>query len=155
MHLDRIPFKCSREEVESQKNFKFGTSTDHFSTDRAASTAVKGLAPACKLSGLKNAHIHACKQYIWWSYTNLLSELCILIEILSPAHAKAAKSLNNFKFGLFIGRFPSDEAASMAVKGLNYVFCCTDETVEADNSRNWMLRTKQLALTCAVSSEVS
>ena len=58
-----------------------------------------------------------------------------MIEILSPAHAKAAKSLNNFKFGLFIGRFPSDEAASMAVKGLNYVFCCTDETVEADTEQ--------------------
>ena len=24
-------------------------------------------APACKISGLKMAHIHACKQYIWWS----------------------------------------------------------------------------------------
>ena len=26
-------------------------------------------APACKISRLKSAHIHACKQYIWWSYT--------------------------------------------------------------------------------------
>ena len=25
-------------------------------------------APACKMSGLKSAHIHACKQYNWWSY---------------------------------------------------------------------------------------
>ena len=23
---------------------------------------------ACKISGLKSAHIHACKQCIWWSY---------------------------------------------------------------------------------------
>ena len=28
------------------------------------------------------------------------------------------KSLNDFKFGTFIGRFPSDSAASIAVKGL-------------------------------------
>ena len=28
-------------------------------------------------------------------------------------------SLNDFKFGTFIGRFPSDGAASMAVKGLS------------------------------------
>ena len=28
------------------------------------------------------------------------------------------KSLNGFKFGTLIGRFPSDDAASMAVKGL-------------------------------------
>ena len=28
-------------------------------------------------------------------------------------------SLNGFKFGTFIGRFPSDGAARMAVKGLN------------------------------------
>ena len=50
--------------------------------------------------------------------TNLLLTLCILIEILSPAHAKGEKSLNNFKFGTFTGCFPSDGAASMAVKGL-------------------------------------
>ena len=50
--------------------------------------------------------------------TNLLSTLCILIEILSPAQAKGAKSLNGFKFGTFIGRFPSDGATNMAVKGL-------------------------------------
>ena len=28
------------------------------------------------------------------------------------------KNLNNLKFGTFIGRFSSDDAASMAVKGL-------------------------------------
>ena len=28
------------------------------------------------------------------------------------------KRLNDFKFGTFMGRFPSDSAASMAVKGL-------------------------------------
>ena len=25
-------------------------------------------APPCKISRLKSAHMHACKQYIWWSY---------------------------------------------------------------------------------------
>ena len=25
-------------------------------------------ATACKISGLKSAHIHPCRQYIWWSY---------------------------------------------------------------------------------------
>ena len=45
--------------------------------------------------------------------------LCILIEIFSPAHAKAGKKdLNVFKFGTFVGRFPSDGAASVEVKGL-------------------------------------
>ena len=51
--------------------------------------------------------------------TNLPSVLCILIEILSPAHAKGEKSLNDFKFGTSTGHFPSDSATSMAVKGLS------------------------------------
>ena len=49
---------------------------------------------------------------------NLLSLLCILIEVFSRAHAKEKKSLNNFKFGTFIGSFSSDHVTSMAVKGL-------------------------------------
>ena len=53
---------------------------------------------------------------------NLLSTLCILIEILSPAHAKGRKGLDDVKFGTFTGRFPSDGAASMAVKGLIEAF---------------------------------
>ena len=44
--------------------------------------------------------------------TNLLSVLCILIEILPRAHAKGGKKLNDFKFGTFIGRFPSDGVTS-------------------------------------------
>ena len=52
------------------------------------------------------------------SVTNLLSTLCILIEVLSRAHAKGEKSLNDFKFGTFNGRVPCDGAASMAVNGL-------------------------------------
>ena len=50
--------------------------------------------------------------------TNLLSILCILIEIVSRARAKGGKSLNDFKFGTIVGRFQSDGVASMAMKGL-------------------------------------
>ena len=50
--------------------------------------------------------------------TNLLSVLCILIEVLSLAHAKEENSCNDFKFGTFIGCFQSDMLAKMAVKGL-------------------------------------
>ena len=50
--------------------------------------------------------------------TNLLSVPCILIEILSRVHTKEGKSLNDLKFGTFIGCFLSEGAASMAVKGL-------------------------------------
>ena len=51
--------------------------------------------------------------------TNLLSILSILTEVLSRAHAKGqTKSPNDFRFGTPTGRFPSDGAASMAVKGL-------------------------------------
>ena len=53
------------------------------------------------------------------SITNLLSILQILIEFLSPAHAKGRKSQNDFKFGTSIGHFQSDRAASMAEKGLS------------------------------------
>ena len=41
-----------------------------------------------------------------------------LIEILSRVHAKGTHRLNHFKFGTFIGRSPSDDAASLAVKVL-------------------------------------
>ena len=50
--------------------------------------------------------------------TNLPSVLCILIKVLSLAHAKEENNLNDFKFGTFIGRFPSDALANMAVKRL-------------------------------------
>ena len=90
--------------------------------------------PACKISGLKRAHIHPCKQYIRWSYKkNLLSILCILIEVLSGVHEKGGGGgLNDFKFSTFIGRFPSDGAASMAVKELNY---STDTEVKGSSGR--------------------
>ena len=51
----------------------------------------------------------------------LLSVLCILMEVLSLAHAKGKKVLNDFKFGIFVDRFPNDDATSMAVKWLNHL----------------------------------
>ena len=48
---------------------------------------------------------------------------CILIEICSRAHAKGKKDRNDFQFGTFVGRFPSESAASMAVKGLKERNC--------------------------------
>ena len=55
--------------------------------------------------------------------TNLLSILWILIDVLSRAHAKGPQKLNHFKFGTFIGRSPSDDAASLAVKVLKVLWC--------------------------------
>ena len=49
--------------------------------------------------------------------TNLLSVLCIVIEILSHAHQMGEESLRDFKFGTFWS-FSSDSAAVIAVKGL-------------------------------------
>ena len=47
---------------------------------------------------------------------------CILVEVLSRAYRKRGQSLNDFKFGTSVGRFPSDDAASRAVKGLTSSF---------------------------------
>ena len=61
--------------------------------------------------------------------TNPLLALCILIEILSRTHTKGEKAVIVPNLALF-GRFPSDGAACMAVKGLRgkkYVpDCCAD-----------------------------
>ena len=53
--------------------------------------------------------------------TNLVSILCISVEILSRVYARdwgGGGGHNGFRFGAFIGHFPSDGAGSMAVKGL-------------------------------------
>ena len=50
--------------------------------------------------------------------TNLFLTLYILTEIVSPFQREKKKTLNYFKFGTFTGRFSSDGAGSMAVKGL-------------------------------------
>ena len=60
--------------------------------------------------------------------TSLLLILCILIEVLSRAHATSKKSLNDFRFGAFIGHFPSDGTVSMAVKGLTMMMVVTADT---------------------------
>lgn len=57
--------------------------------------------------------------------TNLLSTLCVLTELLLRVHTKGEKGLNNFKLGTFSGRFPSYDAASMAMKGLIDAACIT------------------------------
>ena len=60
-------------------------------------------------------HRRTSKQYIFWSYSNLFSSLCILMEILSHASAKMkAKRLTGFKFRRFYESFSND----MAEKGL-------------------------------------
>ena len=44
--------------------------------------------------------------------------ISVLMRIISRADAKGGKSLTGFKSGTFVGRFPSDGAGSIAVKGL-------------------------------------
>ena len=52
--------------------------------------------------------------------TTLLLILCILIETLSRVHAKGAKkALMISNVPLLIGRFPSEVAADMTVKGFS------------------------------------
>ena len=58
--------------------------------------------------------------------------MCILTEILSGAHAKGAIFFNDFKFATFVGRYPSDGAANMAVKRLMEV----DSTGEMSQKHN-------------------
>ena len=43
MHFGRSPFTCTSKEGENLNDLKFGTSVGRFSSDSAASTAVKGL----------------------------------------------------------------------------------------------------------------
>ena len=59
-------------------------------------------APACKVSGHTYTPAHSVSD---GTTTNLLSILCSLIKIVSCAHAKGQKKLNDFKFGTFISRF--------------------------------------------------
>ena len=69
-------------------------------------------AAACKISGLKGAHMHSCKWYIWWSCNK---------STFSSVHFGASpftRSCERGKFGTFISGFPSDGVANMAVKGL-------------------------------------
>ena len=47
--------------------------------------------------------------------TNLLSVLCILVEVLSCAQTKRGKSLNDFKFGTSVGCFSSERVNALVV----------------------------------------
>ena len=69
-------------------------------------------ATACKISGLKNAHIHATRQYIWWSY----NKSAVNTVPFDSALAKGAKKPWWFQIWHFYWLFSSD---IMAVKGLN------------------------------------
>ena len=77
-------------------------------------------APACKLSGLKRARKHACKQHIWWTYNNSTSSAVPFGRRPSMCSCEEGKkSLNDLESRTSIGRFSSDVSASTAVKGLN------------------------------------
>ena len=102
-------------------------------------------APACKIPGVNMPTYTPPNSIFDGPITNLLSILCILIEIHSRGHAeggnsftwscrrgkfihvvmpKGEKKPERFQIWLFAGRFPSDGAESMAVKGLKYGFLC-------------------------------
>ena len=75
-------------------------------------------APACKTSGLRSAHTHACKRYIRRSCNKSTFITAYFDRNLFTCSSEGWKGLNDFKCGFFIGRFESDGAASVAVKGL-------------------------------------
>ena len=80
-------------------------------------------APACKMSGLRSAPIHAWKQHIWRScnkstFNTVRFDINLFTCSCMGRGGEGVRSLNDFKFGTFIGRFQSAGAASMAVKGL-------------------------------------
>ena len=72
-----------------------------------------------KLPGLKVFAYTPVNSIFDGPTATLLSILYILIDILSCTPPKGKKGLSDFTFGTFIGRFQSDGAASMAVKGLS------------------------------------
>ena len=79
-------------------------------------------APACKMSWMKNAHIHACTQYIWRSYKKkkeYFQYWALWQQFFHVLMRRGQKKSNNFKFGTFIGRFPNGDSTSMAMKGLS------------------------------------
>ena len=68
----------------------------------------------------------------------LLSVLGILVEILSRALVKRGKAFMISKFGTFIGRFPSDDVASTAVKGLIQMDRYTDIDIYKRLHGGWL-----------------
>ena len=79
-------------------------------------------ATACKISRLKNPHIHASKQCICWSYNKSSFNTVHFDRSPFTCSSERQKSLKGLKYGTFIGCFPSDGMARMAVKGLNDFF---------------------------------
>ena len=63
-------------------------------------------APACKISGLKDARTRLKNSIFSGPITHLLSMLCVVIKVLSHASAKRKQNgLKGFKFPTFIGHF--------------------------------------------------
>ena len=52
---------------------------------------------------------------------NLLSVLCILLEVLSRAHAKREKNLNDFEFGTFVRWFSERHTGKHGSERVNTV----------------------------------
>ena len=63
------------------------------------------IAPACKISGLKNTHGGVQTVHFRGSVTHLLSILCVLIEILSRIYAKKKKKDEGFQISHFYWSF--------------------------------------------------
>ena len=96
-------------------------------TSSSADTSNLFTAPACTVLGLKSGHIHACRQYIRWSYNNSAFSSCAFWYLLSSAVAKWGKShLNGFTFGVFISRFSSDlyRCGKHGSERVNMLFVC-------------------------------
>ena len=73
-------------------------------------------APACKISGLKDARTRLQTVYIPGPITHLLSMLCVWMKILSHASAKKeTKKAEGFQISRLYWSFSSD---IKAVKGL-------------------------------------
>ena len=72
------------------------------------------------MSGQESAEMHVSKQRIWLMVLEqLYFQYCAFWQkSFGALTGRGQKGHNGFKFGTFIGRFPSDGAASVAVKGL-------------------------------------
>ena len=77
-------------------------------------------APVRKFSRLESAHIHSCKQHIWWAYNKSTFSTVHFGRSPLTWSREEGKSLNDFRFSTSISRFSSDGAVSTAVKGLMY-----------------------------------
>ena len=61
------------------------------------------------------------------------------------SHAKGAQRVNNFEFGIFIGRFPNDDAASLTVKGLIFFYTSSKQrSSPIHEHKNWTTALTQL-----------